>query len=253
MCNVVGKVVPQGVVPGGIDDVDVHGNHSVRCPAFQRVRIKLHDAIKMIWLGCFRHAGYITRLEPYGALEGSNKRPDIILTDNDSSVQIFLDVRTCDPLTKDIVVRCGQTAGLAASHGADLKDKAWLEKVHLQGDQFIPLCHEHPGLIGDEALALLHRASKRFSSSAPAQGAFRTYWLQRLHMANTRGTAEIILRKMPSTSHPSSFGELPSPFSVFDSAHPNPHPVCFPLDLHNVVLPTPILPAQDEVAFGNLI
>ena len=193
ICNVAGQEVPRGMLPGGCTDIDAHGNHSYRCKFDQRARTALHDAIKMVYHRCFRHAGYISRLEPYGTLEGSNKRPDIILTDSDSSVQTFLDIRTC-ALTKDIVVRCGQTAGLAASHGADLKDRAWLEKVHLQGDQFIPLCHEHPGLIGDEALALIHRASKRFSSSPPAQGGFRTYWLRRLHMANTRGTAEIILR-----------------------------------------------------------
>jgi hypothetical protein len=61
-----------------------------------------------------------------------------------------------------------------------------------QGDLFQAICHEHPGRIGDGALAALNRAATHFAPSVPQRNA--TYWLQRLHMANTRGVADRVFQ-----------------------------------------------------------
>ena len=59
------------------------------------------------------------------------------------------------------------------------------------------LCHERGGLISDGALNLLRLASLKFSPSPNAQTAYTTFWLSRLHIANTRGVTDVINAKLP--------------------------------------------------------
>ena len=161
------------------------------------------------------------RVEPYGAIDNSNIRPDITIQLDDPFCCLHLDVRTCDPLLKSFLPQSCESSGIAADAGALDKDRHWQQAVQLQGDSFIPLCHEFPGLIGQGALQLLDRAAARYSPSTKARDAFRTYWLQRLHMTNTRGAADVILARRTLSTHPLSFGQHPAPFESFDNAHPS--------------------------------
>jgi len=56
---------------------------------------------------------------------------------------------------------------------------------------------KHPGIISDGALALLDSAAGKFSPTATGRAAFKTYWLQRLHITNTQGTADFLNFKLP--------------------------------------------------------
>eukprot|EP00615_Pteridomonas_danica_P014473 CAMPEP_0114391982 /NCGR_PEP_ID=MMETSP0102-20121206/10486_1 /TAXON_ID=38822 ORGANISM="Pteridomonas danica, Strain PT" /NCGR_SAMPLE_ID=MMETSP0102 /ASSEMBLY_ACC=CAM_ASM_000212 /LENGTH=120 /DNA_ID=CAMNT_0001550993 /DNA_START=375 /DNA_END=734 /DNA_ORIENTATION=+ len=62
----------------------------------------------------------------------------------------------------------------AADRGAAEKNRKWLGHTIAQGDIFMPLCHEHPGTMGEGALAVLERAAAHFSSSMAQRGAFKT-------------------------------------------------------------------------------
>jgi hypothetical protein len=173
---------------GGTDDIDPFGYHSIRCKAggfFARTRY-WHNPLRDVWLQVFRSAGFECSKEPTNMIHESNKRPDVSVALADSLQYLHLDVRTCDPLLKSNVKKCSQGAGYAANQGAITKNNAWLGFTGAQGDLFQGLCHEHPGRIGEGALAALDRAAAHFASSTTQRNTFRIFWLQRLHMANTR-------------------------------------------------------------------
>ena len=124
------------------------------------------------------------------------------------------------------VAACSQTIGHAANLGATIKGHDWLELVSGQGDVFQAICHEHPGRIGSAALSVLDRAAAKFGQTPPQRNAFKTYWLQRLHMVNTRGVADVILQRLPFEDQTFLSRTLPDPLPHF--SHPNPQPVAFP-------------------------
>ena len=93
---------------------------------------------------------------------------------------LHLDIRTCDPLLKKHVKNCSQQMGYAATSGANDKDDKWIGYTLAQGDIFQAICHEHPGRMGEGAMAALDRAAARFAPTVPQRNAFKTYWLQRL-------------------------------------------------------------------------
>ena len=169
-------------------------------------------------------------------MESCNKRPDISVLLDDELCSLFLDVRTCDPLLKSCFKQCCQTQGHASNLGAISKDRDWANISSAQGDQFQPICHEHPGFIGEGALALLDRAAARYATTMPQRNAFKTFWLQRIHLTNTRGTANLIISRMP-------FSEI---YSSFDNeAYHCPFPTTLPMSSpchHSTSFPLPMPP-----------
>ena len=191
----------------------------------------LHDPIVRLWVRLLRHAGYTVILEPTGYVFTNNKRPDFIIIQRNGS-QLFVDVRTCDPLLKANLDQCCANPGYAAQLGVKEKENDWLDLLKSQGDNFLAICHEHPGLISDGALALLDSAAEKFSSTTTGRAAFKAYWLPRLHITNLRGTADILNCKLPfaaelpiSSQPISHFTEHFSPFAGY---LPLPSPI-----LHN--------------------
>jgi hypothetical protein len=228
-CNKQNKTHPptQKVEISGPEDIDAFGAHSIRCTAGGHAqRTKLwHDPLRDIWLKVFRHAGFTAVKEPTNVIRDSEKRPDVSVTLVDSLQLLHLDIRTCDPLTKQHVRKCSQQPGFAANAGAAEKDRAWLGFTAAQGDLFQAICHEHPGRIGEGALAALERAAAQFAQSEAQRTAFRVYWLQRLHITNTRGVADLIFHQMPYCNGNDVVSPLalPNPFAAtLDMACPNP-------------------------------
>jgi len=219
-------------------DIDHWGYHSIRCYVNGNAprRTNHHDKLVIIWEKMLRHAGFQILHEPTGHLLLSDKRPDSIINDVD---KIFLDVRTCDPLLHNMFKKCVDYPGSAAIKGEGDKDKKWNDLVESQGDTFIPLCHEIPGIIGEAALSLLDKASARFSSSLPQRNAFKAYWLTRLHVANIRGVAETIQLNLPLYAvdhslhhrHGLFFHDHLSPFPAHFDQVPAPRPQATSLDL----------------------
>ena len=247
-CNVTSPKTP--LTKDGVADafdIDPYGYHSFRCRADGHTpRTKLlHDRLRDVWISIFRHAGFIATREPRSAIQESNKRPDAAIS-LEGMRTLFLDIRTCDPLKSPEVAACSHTIGHAANIGAAIKDHDWLELVSGQGDVFQAICHEHPGRIGLVALSALERAAAKFGQTPPQRNAFKTYWLQRLHMVNTRGVADVILQRLPFEDQTFLSRTLPDPLPHF--SHPNPQPVAFPFSSHSTttqhVVDSLILPAS---------
>ena len=161
-------------------------------------------------------------------MRDTGQRPDVSVTLEDSLQHLHLDIRTCDPLLKRHVKNCSHQMGYAATSGANDKDAKWIGHTLAQGDMFQAICHEHPGRMGDGAIAALDRAASRFAPTIPQRNAFKTYWLQRLHMTNTRGVAELIFQQMPFCEGDEVIPPfaVPSPFpTTMELAHPNPRPI----------------------------
>jgi hypothetical protein len=237
-CNFTSESPDNNIPIASKFDIDPYGFHSIRCTGDgHAARTKeWHDRLRDIWYMLLKHAGYNVTKEPYGTVDSSQKRPDIIIHFEDPMYKLFLDIRTCDPLLKDIFPICCDTKGHAANLGVAAKDSAWLQLVHAQGDQFQAICHEHPGLINEGALALLKKAASRFGSTRQHSEAFKVYWLQRLHLANTIGTAEIIFQRLPITTESMLPNTCPHPplNATLPLAHPNPHPIAPVIPVHQV-------------------
>ena len=101
-------------------------------------------------------------------------------------------------LIKSNVYRSVDCPGYANGQGQAEKDACWYEMIHSRGDEFIPLCQEYPGMMGDSAISLLNRAAFHFSSNLQQQQVYKEFWLPRLHMAFVRGTANMILKTLPT-------------------------------------------------------
>ena len=219
---------------GDKNEIDVFGAHTIRCGVggwLNRTRI-WHDPLRDVWLSLFRMAGFTAVKEPTNMMRENGQRPDVSVTMEESFQYLHLDIRTCDPLLKKHVKNCSQQMGYAATSGANDKDDKWIGHTLAQGDIFQAICHEHPGRMGEGAMAALDRAAARFAPTVPQRNAFKTYWLQRLHMTNTRGVAELIFQQMPFCKGDDALPPfaVPDPFpATMDMAHPNPRPVSFPL------------------------
>ena len=96
--------------------------------------------------------------------------------------------------------------------------------IHAQGDQFVAICHEFPGRLGDSALALLNRCAAKFSTSLPQQTVFKGYWLPILHSIFAKGTADLILKHIPCypAENPLSAFAPMSTLPVVHTIIPNP-------------------------------
>jgi hypothetical protein len=87
--------------------------------------------------------------------------------------------------------------------------------------------------MGPAAIGLLHKAASKFSSSIKQQNIFKSFWLPRLHMTFIRGTAQHILRCLPSYSDSSDVVHfLPAATLPFPSPiHAQPLPTFTPTTL----------------------
>ena len=179
-------------------DIDPFGYHTFRCSKYgMQLRTKLvHDVMVTMWVRVMKHAGFIVSTEPRGHFDHSNKRPDACWEHEGHFV--YVDFRTCDPLIKSNVYRSVDCPGYANGPGQAEKDACWYEMIHSRGDEFIPLCQEYPGMMGDSAISLLNRAAFHFSSNLQQQQVYKEFWLPRLHMAFVRGTANMILKTLPT-------------------------------------------------------
>jgi hypothetical protein len=174
-----------------------------------------------MWRRILQHAGFTVLYEPRGYVLTNDKRPDLIIVLDDGS-QLFIDVRTCDPQLDAHLDACCAMPGRAAQLGVQEKENNWLNLLRSQGDNFLAICHEHPGIISDGALALLDSAAGKFSPTASGRAAFKAFWLPRLHITNTRGTADLLNFKLPfAVNQPvtsqgiSPFIQHPSPFAAY--------------------------------------
>ena len=172
-----------------------------------------------IWVRLLTQAGFRVIYEPRGYVLTNDKRPDFIIILDDGT-QLFVDIRTCDPQLNSHVDACCITPGFAAQQGVLEKERSWLELLKSQGDNFLAICHEHSGTISDGALALLDMAAGKFSPTSAGRAAFKAFWLSRLYITNSRGTADLINAKLPfltnshiSTQATSSFIQHISPLT----------------------------------------
>ena len=79
----------------------------------------------------------------------------------------------------------------------------------------------------DELVYALNRAATKFAQTLPQRNAFKVYWLQRLHVTNTRGVADVIIQRLPFDDQ--VFSSYTAPDSLPHMAQTNPHPIAFPL------------------------
>jgi hypothetical protein len=234
-CNSTTQHPPNDECIGEQDEVDPYGTHAIKCKTggFSN-RTKLwHDTLRDVWLQVFKMAGFTAVKEPSNLIIGCDKRPDVTVTIEESLQYLHLDIRTCDPLLKTHVETCSQQPGYAATSGAHDKETNWLAYTGAQGDLFLPICHEHPGRMGEGALTALDRAAARYSPSLPQRNAFKVYWLQRLHTTNTKGVADLVFQQMPFASGNPALPDFavpaPYPTTQMDFAAPNPTPTGFPI------------------------
>jgi len=162
-------------------------------------RTHWHDASYRVWAAMLKSVGFSVRIEPSNALlSDSHKRPDLIIHDNSASAtQTFIDFITCVVAKSTNVPRGASLPGVAADNGANEKINSWAELVQAQGDRLVPLAQEDGGCLNQAALDLFDEAVRRSGGTTGERQAFRTYWRQRIAIANAKGVAGVISQRTP--------------------------------------------------------
>ncbi len=215
-----GDRIPKADPP--FPEVDIRGDHALRCRnaiSTQRT-LYWHDSVVRVFAGLARRAGWRVQIEPHHAVDGTGKRPDLILTSPDEGRQIIVDVRTCLVSSPTNCKRAAEIPGTAADLGATEKRRNWSGPAHSAGFEVAPICVEEGGRLGEACLALIMDLSRTLSTSESDRAAFRTFALQRVHMASQRGIARIINELAPIRHGPHV---IPGP-TYFELAPPPPRP-----------------------------
>ena len=222
-------------------EINTHGDHAVRCQkAMSTYRTKLwHDPLVKLIDDIGRKCGLNMKMEAYGSVPETGKRPDNLATSPDGAHQTIVDVRTCLVTSPTNCMRAAQTPGIAADLGAAEKMRAWIPVAHPEGFSVIAFCVEEGGRFGVGCETLLDRFSQFLTTTGPDRAAFKTSALQRLHLTNQRGIARVInaMKPLPSDPHVCSFP------ASYELAPPPPRP-----QIHITTRPTTRATARPEWA-----
>ena len=96
-----------------------------------------------------RMAGLSCGKEVSNLMLHSGKRPDVVLFQH--LFNTLIDVRTVAGADPRYCCAAALNPGHGAVWGAARKNEAWLNQTLLQGDTFIPICHEVGGRQGAQA------------------------------------------------------------------------------------------------------
>jgi hypothetical protein len=225
-CEEIGLPLSEANV-AGVKDFDEHMYHAIRCSSKGQTNktLLIHNPLVQAFAQMLRSTGFRVSTEPRHSIVGTDTFTDLLIRLEDGT-SIHADVRICDPLLKSNLPLSTSVPGHANNRGQIEKDRKFYDIVHSQGDQFIPLCHEHPGCMGAPAVALVDRCAERFSTSRPQQAVFKSYWLSILHFTVVKGTADLVKKHLPC--YPAS-----NPLSTFTPMRT--------LPIAHSVVPSPIL------------
>ena len=198
---------------------DSLGDHSLLCisDANPRRTTLWHDASYRVWARLLKSVGYSVTQEAHNALlSDSMKRPDLLIHDHSAGgPNTFIDFITCVVSKSTSVVRGASLPGAAADNGANEKNSDWLDLVQAQDDTFVAIAQEDGGALNPAALDLLESAVRRAGGTKGEKAAMRTYWRQRIAVANARGVAGVIRARTPICTgahwplQPHHFSHLP--------------------------------------------
>ena len=157
------------------------------------------------------------QMEAHGSVSGTGKRPDNFAVSPDGSAQVAIDVRTCVTTSPTNCAKAAQSPCYAADQGSAIKLQSWLPFTEPAGLSFVPFCVEEGGRFGDGCHFLIDLFASSLNSLTSTKEAFKTYALNRLHLANQRGVARVInaLKPIPTDPHvvvtPTTYELAPPP------------------------------------------
>ena len=193
--------------------VDLFGDHALRCPRGSKLRTRWHDSIKNVYAMLATMAGLNRTLEPEQMMLFSNDRPDLAVRNKNCHYNVITDVRTAVPSLAGICPGAAATPGHAALLSEVEKDAKWMRQAAAQGLAFFALVSEDGGYLGDGAVRFVNFLATHAGSSMGERRAFVSFALQRLRCATVKGACALINERSPSGSGPSRScrGLLPLP------------------------------------------
>ena len=192
------------IAHGGASQVDVYGDHAIRCHRGLKERTsRWHDPLVRQFYSLARMVSAPCAMEVRDLIPESNARPDLVLYSIDNAApDVLTDVRTSDVTGLKECISAAGTAGTAADKAELDKNSKWLPLTRPLNFEFIPLVVESGGRIGDAALNFINRLSYLAGASPSDRTAFTTYAQQRIRALTVKGTAEVILARLPSRDSP---------------------------------------------------
>ena len=133
--------------------------------------------------------------EPKHLFPDTGKRPDLIA--HWPNYSVAFDTRTC-VACKDPSKAASQK-GYAANQGSLEKHRNWDSISIANSLQILPLSIEDGGTMHPEFTAAIKHVAQTSNDSNPgANRISRTYWTQRILVANAKGVAHTIINHMPA-------------------------------------------------------
>ena len=193
--------------------VDLFGDHALRCPRGSKLRTRWYDCIKNVYAMLATIAGLNRTLEPEQMMLFSNDRPDLAVRNDNGHYNVITDVRTAVPSLAGICSGAAATPGHAALLSEVEKDAKWMRQAAAQGLAFHALVSEDGGRLGVGAVRFVNFLATHAGSSMGERRAFVSFALQRLRCATVKGACALINERSPSGGGPSRFcrGLLPLP------------------------------------------
>ena len=193
--------------------VDLFGDHALRCPRGSKLRTRWHDSIKNVYAMLATMAGLNRTLEPEQMMLFSNDRPDLAVRNDNGHYNVITDVRTAVPSLAGICPGAAATPGHAALLSEVEKDAKWMRQAAAQGLAFHALVSEDGGRLGVGAVRFVNFLATHAGSSMGERRAFVSFALQRLRCATVKGACALINERSPSGGGPSRScrGLLPLP------------------------------------------
>ena len=176
---------------------DPYGDHSLLCYADGNPtrRSLWHDQLTRTMSNYMYCHGIPCSYEPRHIFPDTDKRPDLIA--HWPSYSVAFDTRTC-VACKDPPKAASQK-GYAANQGSLEKHRNWDSISIANTLQILPLSIEDGGTMHPEfAAAIKHIAQTSNDSNPGANRISRTYWTQRILVANAKGVAHTIINHMPT-------------------------------------------------------
>ena len=193
--------------------VDLYGDHALRCPRGSKLRTRWHDSVKKVYAMLTTMAGLKRTLEPEQMMLFSGDRPDLAVCGEDGRYNVITDVRTAVPSLAGICPGAAATPGHAALLSEIEKDAKWMQQAAAQGLTFHALVSEDGGRLGDGTLRFVNFLATHAGSSMGERRAFVSFALKRLRCATVKGACALINKRSPSGGGPSRScrGLLPLP------------------------------------------
>ena len=195
-----------GPCPACLQPSDRFGDHSVGCASLGE-RIARHNYLRDALYHTAQSANLAPLREERALLPGGDRPADVLLPHYAGGKHQAVDVCVVSSLQVQLVDGAAEEAGHALSHRYQQKWRKYGEACAQEGISFLPAPMEVLGGFHDVTISLVKRLGESLArAGGQDEREVTRHLFQRLSILLIRGSASLILSRIPSHPQPSTDG-----------------------------------------------